>query len=112
MIKKKLLSIMLVALSAISITANAQQESLLDTLTRNVAGIRSELDVLKRLKISGYVQAQYQVADSGGISSFAGGNFVSPSWNFPLDKRFMVRRGRVKFVYDSPVNEKGIQTSQ
>jgi hypothetical protein len=47
------------------------------------------------------------VADSSGIGSFAGGTF-SPG----VDKRFMLRRARLKAQYDSPLNDKGIQTSQ
>ena len=75
--KRKLTSL-LIALSALfMMKAQAQetQENPLDTLTRSVAAIRSELDVLKRIKLSGYVQSQFQVADSAGISSFAGGDF-------------------------------------
>lgn len=89
-------------------TLKAQDaEQPIDTLTRHVAGIRQELDVLKRIKVSGYIQAQYQVADSGGVASFAGGNFSSG-----VDKRFMLRRARLKVQYDSPNNDKGISTSQ
>ena len=83
------------------------QDSPLDTLTSHVAGIRQEFDVLKRLKVNGYIQAQFQVADSMGQPSFAGGNFPTG-----VDKRFAIRRGRIKFQYDVPVNEKGISTSQ
>ena len=83
------------------------QDSPLDTLTSHVAGIRQELDVLKRLKVNGYIQAQFQVADSMGQPSFAGGNFPAG-----IDKRFAIRRGRIKFQFDAPVNEKGNSTSQ
>ena len=84
-----------------------ESEQPIDTLTRSVAGLRQEFEVLKRIKLSGYIQAQYQVADSGGISSFAGGNFAAG-----VDKRFMLRRARVKVQYDAPSNDKGISTSQ
>lgn len=50
----------------------------------------------KKLKISGYVQTQFQKADTAGIESFAGGNFSSG-----IDNRIAVRRGRVKFAYDN-----------
>jgi hypothetical protein len=62
--------------------------------------------VLKRLKISGYVQAQFQYADSSGQPA-AGGNFPAGT-----DKRFMVRRGRVKFQYNGAPNAKDISVSQ
>lgn len=43
------------------------------------------------IKITGYLQTQFQKAQSPGISSFSGGNFDENS-----DNRFMIRRGRLK----------------
>lgn len=43
------------------------------------------------IKITGYLQTQYQSAQSAGINSFSGGNFSENS-----DNRFMIRRGRLK----------------
>lgn len=43
------------------------------------------------IAITGYLQAQYQKAQSAGISSFSGGDFSKNS-----DSRFMIRRGRLK----------------
>jgi hypothetical protein len=57
--------------------------------------LQSDNAVAKRLKISGYVQAQYQKADTAGVASFAGGNFSSG-----IDNRMTIRRGRIKFAYD------------
>lgn len=79
----------------------------MDTLTSHVAGIRQELDVLKRVKITGYIQAQFQIADSAGTNTFEGGNFAPG-----IDKRFQIRRGRIRALYDHPVNARGISTSQ
>ena len=86
-----LLSVMVLSLTA----AKAQTETPIDTLTNRVNIINSDVDVMKRLKITGYMQPQYQVADSSGVASFAGGDFTSG-----LNKRFALRRGRVKFTYD------------
>ncbi len=66
-----------------------------DTLTSFIEKIKSDVDFLKRLKISGYVQAQWQKAPQAGIDSYAGGNFSSNA-----DNRFSLRRGRVKFAYE------------
>lgn len=104
--KLKIYTTMLVLLSTFTVKAQDNEQPI-DTLTRHVAGIRSELDVLKRIKVSGYMQGQFQIADSAGQSSFNGGNF-----NPGVDKRFMLRRARVKVQYDSPFNDKGISTSQ
>lgn len=43
------------------------------------------------IKITGYLQTQYQKAQSAGISSFSAGDFSANS-----DSRFIIRRGRLK----------------
>lgn len=43
------------------------------------------------ITITGYLQTQYQKAESAGISSFSGGEFSENS-----NERFMIRRGRLK----------------
>jgi hypothetical protein len=43
------------------------------------------------IKITGYLQTQFQKAQSPGISSFSGGDFDDNA-----DSRFMIRRGRLK----------------
>src|SRR5688572_16790038 len=78
-----------------------------DSLAVQVNSLKKDLGILKRFKISGYLQPQFQVADSAGQPSFAGGNFAAG-----VDKRFMIRRGRFKVQYTSPINAKGISTSQ
>ncbi|MCX6292598.1 MAG: hypothetical protein NT126_12685 [Bacteroidetes bacterium] len=99
---------LLIIAFAFALKATAQEtESPMDTLTRRVASIQSTLDVISRIKISGYIQSQFQLTDSAGTASFAGGNFGSGA-----DKRFMLRRGRVKVQYDSPNNDLGWSTSQ
>jgi len=53
--------------------------------------------IIKRFEniiISGYMQPQFQVAESDGAPSFAGGNFSQFS-----QSRFMLRRARVKVDY-------------
>jgi hypothetical protein len=67
-----------------------------DTLNTKIENVKTDLDLLKKLKISGYIQAQWQLADTAGqLSPFSGGAFPRNS-----DNRFMVRRGRVKFAYE------------
>lgn len=104
---KKTVLLLLVALTT-GLCSYAQEGG--DTVATALARINSDIDAFKRLKISGYLQPQYQVADSAGIPSFAGGNFTSGT--SPVDKRFMLRRARLKFVYDTPINDKGWSTSQ
>lgn len=85
----------------ISRDLKAQEETLVpqfvDTLNSKIENIKSEVDLLKRLKISGYIQGQYQMADTvGAVTPFSGGAFPKYS-----DNRFAVRRGRVKFSYEN-----------
>jgi len=63
---------------------------------QDVEQLQADNTLAKKLKISGYVQVQYQKADTAGISSFAGGNFGTG-----IDNRISVRRGRLKFAYDN-----------
>lgn len=59
------------------------------------SGINLSFDKAGDLKISGYLQGQWQMAQEEGSPAFtAGGDFPSKSNN-----RFMVRRGRIKFTY-------------
>ncbi|MCW3083354.1 MAG: hypothetical protein JWP12_720 [Bacteroidetes bacterium] len=88
-----------VAITGLSVTAvKAQdvQEAPIDTLTRSVSKLQDELANLKKIKISGYIQSQFQWTDSAGAKSFAGGDFP-----VNVDKRFKVRRAEFKVTYDN-----------
>jgi hypothetical protein len=56
--------------------------------------VRPLIKRFENIIISGYMQPQFQVAESDGASSFAGGNFSQFS-----NSRFMLRRARVKVDY-------------
>jgi hypothetical protein len=73
----------------------------LDTLNTKIDNTKTDLDLLKKLKITGYMQAQWQLADSAGqLSPYSAGNFPKNS-----DNRFMLRRGRVKFTYQGNLTQ-------
>lgn len=76
------------------------QEQEEDSLIRVIEKLQSDVSIISKIKISGYIQAQYQIADSAGISSFAGGNFDKG-----IDKRFSVRRGRLKVAYNTALSQ-------
>lgn len=80
------------------------QENTGDTTYQAIATMQSLLNNLNKIKISGYIQGQFQLADSIGIKSYAGGDFPSAS-----DKRFAVRRGRVKVAYENNLTQFVIQ---
>jgi hypothetical protein len=96
--KKNLISTAILAcllISGIQVKSQVLDQKAADTLPVAVEKVQTDLALLNRLKISGYIQAQFQKADTAGIESFAGGNFPAG-----IDNRFSVRRGRFKLAYD------------
>ena len=88
----------------------------LEGLNESYLETKSIADRLNKIKVSGYVQAQWQLADSAGVPSKAGGDFpfsvanwhdASPPESLRyLDtlasrQRFLVRRARLKTTYDA-----------
>ena len=56
--------------------------------------VRPFLKRFENLRFTGYIQPQFQVAESKGAKSYAGGDFSQYS-----NSRFMLRRARVKLDY-------------
>jgi len=83
--------------AVINTIAIENAENPIDTLTRAVTSLMDDNMKSKRLKITGYVQPQYQYIDSAGAQSFAGGDFKNGTSNY--FSRFTMRRGRFKFTY-------------
>jgi hypothetical protein len=94
------LTFLLLVLLQVNWQVKAQeiQEAPIDTLTRFVGSLADDVVKMKRLKITGYIQPQFQYCDSAGAPSYAGGDFLNGSNK--VGSRFMMRRGRVKFTYD------------
>ena len=89
--------------------ANLQQKTSdlkeqLDGVNEQLLALTPVLDALKKIKISGYIQTQFQTADGDGAPSFAGGNFASG-----VHARYLVRRGRVKMNYDNDLTQYVLQ---
>ena len=57
-------------------------------------GMLSLYNRFDNIRLSGYIQPQYQMVQSNGAKGFAGGDFALHSNN-----RFMLRRARVRFDY-------------
>jgi len=75
-----------------------------DGLSEQLLALTPVVDALKKIKISGYIQSQFQVADGDGVGSFAGGNFAAG-----VHSRYQVRRGRVKINYDNDLTQYVLQ---
>lgn len=69
-----------------------------EALGEQVSTMQSDLDKLKKLKFSGYVQARYDLGElsKDAVAWKSTGAFSSANTN-----RFYIRRGRLKLTYDS-----------
>jgi phosphate-selective porin len=88
--------------SLLNTRSYAQTQS--DSLKQAVSELNKTIDALKRIKINGWVQAQYQWAEAKGAANFDGGDFAKDS-----DQRFFIRRGRVKFTYNGKLSQFALQ---
>ena len=83
----------------------SEVEGSVDGINETVLEMKSVLDALKKIKISGYIQAQFQSAETDGANSvYQGGVFPANTHN-----RFMIRRGRIKFNYDNDLTQYVLQ---
>ena len=74
---------------------------MVDTSTNMGKGMLQLYNRFNRIKISGYTQFQFQVAQTKGEKSFAAGDFPAN-----VNNRFIIRRGRVRVDYiRTDVNE-------
>lgn len=105
--KKLLISI---SITCISILSNAQETEKTDTLNQldqRVTTIEDQLSTSKKLRISGYIQSEWQMSqiDANGNLSFdvkSGAGINASEKTFASGKyvnRFGVRRGRLKATY-------------
>lgn len=96
------------ALCLLSTAVNAQEEdsiSLPEQNARKISILENDFGKWGQLKISGYVQGQWQLAESKGAAAFGdGGSFAKNS-----DNRFMIRRGRIKFTYTNGIVQAVLQ---
>lgn len=67
---------------------------MIDTTKETGKGLLNIYKKYDHIKFSGYIQPQFQVAESKGIKSYSGGDFAANS-----DNRFMIRRGRFRLDY-------------
>ena len=93
-LKRSLLAaIFIMCFTAKSIQAQFIMD-MIDTTTEVGKGMFSLYKKFDRIRISGYIQPQFQIAEVKGAKSFNGGDFGPET-----DNRFMLRRGRIRFDY-------------
>ena len=71
-----------------------------DGINEDYLETKGTVNKLAKIKVSGYLQLQWQHADSNGIGSVAGGNFPGNS-----NQRMQLRRGRLKTTYDAGLSQ-------
>lgn len=101
---KRLLNLLCLSLLILNASAQDTQAVSNDSLLKSINAVKKDVDILKNMKISGWVQAQYQYADTNGAKNFDGGDFPSGS-----NQRFFIRRGRIKFTYTQKNSQYVIQ---
>ncbi len=79
---------------------------MIDTTKEEGRGMLSIYKKFDHLKISGYIQPQFQLADTAGIKTFEGGDFPTH-----VSNRFMLRRSRIRmdYVHYNKTNGPGVQ---
>jgi hypothetical protein len=84
-----------------------------ESLNEAFLATKTTVDKLNKIKVSGYVQAQWQHADSVGAPSVAGGAFPTAAKGTTTfgssDQRFLLRRGRLKTTYETPTSRYVLQ---
>jgi hypothetical protein len=81
-----------------------------ESLNESFLTTKTTVDKLAKIKVSGYIQAQWQKADSAGVPSVAGGNFPAKSTTAAgTDQRFLLRRGRLKTTYETTTSRYVLQ---
>ena len=94
---------------AIFLCQLVQAQFLMDMLDTTKEAGRGMLGIYKKfdhLRLGGYIQPQFQVAESKGIKSFEGGDYTAN-----VSNRFILRRSRIRidYVHITNLQEPGVQ---
>lgn len=71
----------------------------LESMTEQLQTVASDVDKLKKFKLSGYVQARWETSENKSDTVAATG--TGPAITTSNTERFYIRRGRLKLTYDS-----------
>jgi hypothetical protein len=82
----------------------AEVKGAIEGMNETILTMQPILTALAKIKVTGYIQSQFQTADSDGVKGFAGGDFASG-----VHSRYLLRRGRVKFNYDNDLTQYVLQ---
>lgn len=65
--------------------------------------MKSYIDLARKLKLSGYMQTQYQASDGIGGGPYPIGTYAGGAFPASVGSRFLVRRGRLKVQYENDI---------
>ncbi len=102
---------LLISFSTVPVRAADGSSEEMDALKGKIDGMsetqlatQSTLDALAKIKLSGYIQSQFQLADGDGVAGYSGGNFATGN-----HQRFLIRRGRLKVNYVNSLTQYVLQ---
>ncbi len=72
----------------------------IEGINETILAMQPTLAALAKIKFTGYIQSQFQLADSDGVKGFAGGDFAAG-----VHQRFHLRRARLKMNYDNDLTQ-------
>ncbi len=82
--------------------AQTELRDQVDGINENMAVVSTDVALLKRLKVSGYLQARYEYNDTSK-SGVAGGYDATKNLNA---NNYYIRRGRIKFTFEPNTSSK------
>lgn len=74
-----------------------------ESVNEILTDMKSYIDLARKLKLSGYMQTQYQVSDGIGNGAYSIGSYSGGAFPANVGSRFQVRRGRFKVQYENDV---------
>ena len=87
------------------VVMDPEEVSLPEENAKRLSILENDFGKWGKLKISGYIQGQWQLAEEKGIAAFGDGG----SFGKEIDNRFMIRRGRIKFTYTNGIVQAVLQ---
>jgi len=113
--KKTMWILALIVMGSVRAFAQEGQDEVkgqVEGMNETIQEMKNTLDALSKIKISGYIQAQYQMTDTAartGTFAYPVGNFAGGAFPSNVDSRFAVRRGRLKVTYDNNLSKYVLQ---
>ena len=110
--KKSILTLLCCLTMTAAVTAQETELTPVEQLEQRTETLESTVKKQQKLKVSGYIQAQYQYAekDDDGVNRKVGEGINA--WEKAEEDgyhRFGIRRGRIKFTYDEKLTQGVVQ---